>query len=209
MTTPVDLLVLDVHGVVLNNPFRTFLRTLATRTEQDPVELETRWDEELRLPTWLGRTGDAELWSALLGRDALPRSSAWWRARLEGTYALGPAAPLLERWHEHVSIWLLSNHRASWLKPRLDRMGLDAHVDRVLVSDELGAVKPAPEAFEPILRAYPDPSRVLFVDDQLHNVTAARSFGLRAVHLQPDERSLRVIDKLVRHQHVERHVRAV
>ena len=37
MNGPIDLLLLDVHGVVLNNPLRDFLREVADRTGQHPV----------------------------------------------------------------------------------------------------------------------------------------------------------------------------
>lgn len=196
MTRVIDLVVLDVHGVVLNNPFRTFLRELAHRTAQGSVSVQDRWERELRLPAWTGTIGDEELWSRLVGPRGA-RTGVDWRGELESRYALGPAAPHLDRWRARVPLWLLSNHRTHWLRPRLERFGLASKFDRVLVSDALGVAKPDPRGFQALLDSQPDPQRVLFVDDQARNVRAARELGLRALHLTPDLAALAEVDRLL------------
>ncbi len=198
MTEPrVDLLVLDVHGVVLNKPLRPFLRELAERTRRSPEAVLRTWDRELREPAWTGVIEDDELWERLAPSNGDRRSAAAWRARLESLYELGPAAPYLDRWRALVPIWLLSNHRTHWLLPRLARFGLTDKFERVLVSDALRAAKPSPQAFEPVLRSGVDPRRVLFLDDQEHNVASARRRGLRAELLAADPGSLLRIDRCI------------
>jgi putative hydrolase of the HAD superfamily len=175
-------LVLDVHGVVLNNPLPDFLEALARRTGERPQDLRRRWHEEIRKDAWLGRIPDEELWKRLAG-DRAPEGG--WLRDLEGRYAPGPAAPHLRRWGRRASIWLLSNHRSPWLLPRLARLDLHGAFDEVLVSDEVGALKPERAAFRAALAGLDDPSAALFVDDQVPNIEAAADVGLAAVHAAP------------------------
>ncbi|MDJ0522986.1 MAG: HAD family hydrolase [Planctomycetota bacterium] len=178
---PIDLLLLDAHGVVLNNPLRDFLRELAEFTGQQTADVLDRWYTEIRIPAWTGVLGDDELWTALSGSSLVGGLSARaWSERLEAHYAPGPAAPHLATWREHVPVWLLSNHRTHWLMPRLERFGLLEHLDRVIVSDDIRAAKPDPRAFDPVLRDYA-PERVLFVDDQVKNIRVAHELDLRTV----------------------------
>ena len=177
-------LVLDVHGVVLNNPLPAFLVELARETAQAPEALRRRWTDEIRRDTWLGRIPDREVWSRLtLDRGG---EQAWLR-RLEERYAPGPAAAHVDRWRRRAPIWLLSNHRSPWLLPRLARLDLHEPFATILVSDDLGALKPERSAFEAALAGLDGPEGVLFVDDQAHIVEAARALGLESVQARPGD----------------------
>jgi len=177
-----DLLVLDVHGVVLSNPLPAFLDRVADLTGQDRDRVRARWRGELRLPAWTGGIGDRDLWRRLTGERHPSRD---WRALLEESYEPGPVARFLEEWRARTPIWLLSNHRSHWLEPRLRRFGLEGLFDRVLVSDRIGHAKPDPAAFAPLVRAARTPASVLFLDDRERNVLAARALGLCAVQVAP------------------------
>ena len=173
----VELLVLDVHGVVLSNPFMRFLGQLAEATGQLPVDVINRWQEQLRMQTWTGRITDDELWRCLAG-EAQKRD---WRKLLEEQYELGPAANHLHEWSQRVPIWLLSNHRTDWLIPRLSRFGLMDYFQRTIISDMLGVTKPDPAAYQQILDNVSEPGMALFVDDKSCNVTTAACLGIRTV----------------------------
>ena len=183
MTPPVELLVLDAHGVLFNAPLTGFLDGLAHASGQPAAAVRGLWRAEVRAEAWLGAAPDEAIWRRLAPMAVHPGG---WQGRLEPLYALGPAAAALPRWRAAVPVWVLSNHRGAWLRARLDRFGLSAHVDRVLVSDELGVMKPDRAAFATALAAATAPGAVLFVDDQPKNVDAARALGLRAVHATGD-----------------------
>lgn len=165
-----SLIVLDVHGVVISNPFPGFLREVGERVGLGGDEMLRRWRAYWRLPFWEGSITEAEMWEAVApGLDA-----ARLRSDLERRYQRGP-------WFEFVMqhdgpMWLLSNHRTDWLMPRLDRFGLTGRFECTLVSDALGAAKPSPMAFE-ALRARDD---TVFFDDSPCNVEAARALGIAA-----------------------------
>lgn len=61
-----------------------------------------------------------------------------------------------------------------------------ARVDRWVFSNEIGVRKPDPRAYAALVDAVGVPAdATVFVDDAARNVDAARTFGLRAIHL-PD-----------------------
>lgn len=191
----IDLLVLDAHGVVLNAYWPRFLREVARLTHESAAEVLGRWHDGLRTDAWLGRISDDELWRRLIPADHAHHD---WRAILEAGYTLGPAAPHLQRWRACVPIWLLSNHRTHWLLPRLKRLGVLEYFERILVSDTVGAAKPEPRAFDGLLEPDSRAQRVLFVDDQACNVTAARQRGISAIHAQPESGWVAAVNELLR-----------
>jgi putative hydrolase of the HAD superfamily len=170
-----SLIVLDVHGVVITNPFPGFLREIGERIGLGGDEMLRQWRAYWRRPFWEGSITEAEMWEAVApGLDA-----AQLRSDLERRYQRGP-------WFEFVMqhdgpMWLLSNHRTDWLMPRLDRFGLTGRFECILVSDALGASKPSPMAFE-ALRTRGD---TVFFDDSPCNVEAARALGIAAHVVEP------------------------
>jgi HAD superfamily hydrolase (TIGR01509 family) len=177
VSRPIQRLVLDCHGVVLNDPWPGFLRDCALRAGRTESTWLTRWRSEWRRDAWLGRISDGDLWVALHGgSDTLED----WAGALEPRYAPGPAARWLAEWRDAVPIVLLTNHRASWLRPRLARFDLERYFEQILVSDETGEVKPDEAAFRRAAGACA-PSEVLFVDNALRNVRAAADAGLQTM----------------------------
>jgi len=173
-----DLLILDVHGIILNAYWPDFLHEVAHYLGEPYEQVNRRWREHIREDAWLGRIDDEELWQRLTYSSA---GECDWRGLLEAGYALDSGAERVPAWAEAVPTWLLSNHRSHWLMPRLERFGLLDHFERVLVSDRINAVKPQAEAFQELLGHVSDPSRVLFVDDHLDNIATARRYGIDTV----------------------------
>jgi glucose-1-phosphatase len=76
---------------------------------------------------------------------------------------------------------LLSNSNALHWPRVLDEMGLGALFEHRFASHLMGKIKPDAEAFEHVLEALDcSASQVLFLDDNVLNVEAARSIGMRA-----------------------------
>lgn len=169
----VDLMVLDVHGVVFNAPLTAFIAELGIRSGAGAGVIGERWTQQLRKPFWEGRLTDAELWAALApGHD--PDDL---RADLEARYGPGPLlAPVLAH---GGPVWLLSNHRSDWLHDRLDRFDIHDRFERIIVSDAIGAAKPSRRAFAIVTDEIGQRS-ACFVDDQERNVVASRAHGLPA-----------------------------
>lgn len=170
-------LVLDGQGVVFNRPLRAFLADVARHDGRSPDDVWELWRRELRAPFWEGSLSRAAMW----GRLAPGRDIGELEAELESRYGPGPLDALV-RSVEDRPLWLFTNHRALWLRPRLVRFGLAGRFERVLISDEIGAAKPSASAFAHLLELAPADT-LTFVDDSLRNVESARRVGIEAWHL--------------------------
>ena len=175
------LILLDVHGVVFNNPLVPYLLETAKRHGRDEVEVLRLWSGELRRPFWLGQVSVSQVWEGLVpGCDPTALS-----AELEERYQAGPLFRALDAIDE--PIWLLSNHRSEWLLPRLARFGLEDRFERVYVSDTIGFVKPEPEAFD-FVRQLAGGRAISYVDDNPVNVAAAGAIFDEALGLDQADR---------------------
>jgi HAD superfamily hydrolase (TIGR01509 family) len=91
------------------------------------------------------------------------------------------AVELIERIPSRYRRALLSNSNALHWPRVLDEMGLGALFEHRFASHLMGKIKPDAEAFEHVLEALDcSASQVLFLDDNVLNVEAARSIGMRA-----------------------------
>lgn len=82
-----------------------------------------------------------------------------------------------------LKIGVLSNTLPS-VERTLQELGLAELVDVALASCTLGVHKPAPEAFLRSAQALGvEPHEVLFIDDKLENVDAARAVGMQAAQI--------------------------
>ena len=63
--------------------------------------------------------------------------------------------------------------------------------DRIFISAELGLAKPDPEIYQRVITELKqDPSTMIFIDDFIENVEAARKAGLNAIHFKTREQAL-------------------
>jgi len=77
------------------------------------------------------------------------------------------------------SVYALTNVSSPHLE-FFRRTGLADEFDHIYASSELGSVKPNREIFQKVLRFLDtSPTEVVFVDDRVENVKAARDYGIR------------------------------
>ena len=75
-------------------------------------------------------------------------------------------------------------------RPIVSRLGLEAEFDAVILSFEVGVMKPDPEIYREALARVgaPDPARSVFVDDQVRYCDGAAAIGLQTfLILRPEE----------------------
>jgi putative hydrolase of the HAD superfamily len=88
-----------------------------------------------------------------------------------------------------ISTALVSNCSRN-TRPIVDRLALEDEFDAVILSFEVGAMKPEPAIYRRALAAVgdPDPSRSVFVDDQVDYCDGASALGLDTyLILRPEE----------------------
>jgi putative hydrolase of the HAD superfamily len=183
------VLVLDLDGVVVRGHAEGGRWDM--HLERDLGISIAALQEHFFAPHWQRiATGDAEILEVL--------HAVWWRL---GT-AVEPQQ-LLDYWFAADSLidsdvlaavdaWretgrpaflatVQEHRRARYL---METLGLARHFDAILYSADLGAAKPEPRFFERAHARLPAvaPADVIFLDDHLPNVEAAKGFGWRARH---------------------------
>jgi 2-haloacid dehalogenase len=77
----------------------------------------------------------------------------------------------------------LTNWSAETYAPARQRFAFLSWFRGILVSGEVGVIKPDPRIFEHLIERFAiDPEDAVYIDDVEANVAAARPFGIRAVH---------------------------
>lgn len=180
---PYDVVLFDLGGVLVE------LGGAPVRAEwaRDPVPVETLWQTWLESPAVQaferGETSAEAFADALVREyrleaapaDLLAVFAGWVKGFYPGTEAL------LAQLRRRCRVACLSNTNAVHWRRMVDEFRIEAHFDHCFASHLIGHVKPEPAVFRYVLDALGTaPERVLFIDDNPANATAARCLGLCA-----------------------------
>ncbi len=101
-----------------------------------------------------------------------------------------------------VTTGLLSNDSVE-LRPKLARLGLQELFSPLIISAEIGAMKPAAPAYQAVMDALPGvlPVDIVFVDDRIENIEGARALGMTAIHYPLGANSDKLIQQLTKIVH--------
>ena len=83
---------------------------------------------------------------------------------------------------DDFQVALLSNDSLE-LAPKLAALGITELFDPLVISAQIGIMKPEAGAYEAVLKRLDRPAgETIFIDDRLENVIGAQSLGIRGVH---------------------------
>lgn len=83
---------------------------------------------------------------------------------------------------EEITVGLLSNDHADLLRPRLSRLGITMLFDQILISSEIGYMKPHTNTYQAVLNWLNRPAdEIIFIDDSPANIKSAVAFGLHGI----------------------------
>ena len=189
MAEPVEALLFDLGGVIMDVDFARVTRRWAEHAGCDPTALHARYtpDEDYRRHE-RGAISDEAYWSALRGTLGIDISDEHflegWNALFEGVI------PGVTKWLPaacaRLPSYAFSNtnpaHEVYWSAAYADTL---KPLRKVYVSSRIGLRKPDREAFDFVALEIAVPaSRILFFDDALANVEGARGAGFQAVHVR-------------------------
>jgi len=189
MSEPVEALLFDLGGVIMDVDFSRVTRRWADHAGCDPAELHARYapDEDYRRHE-RGAISDEAYWAALRGTLGIDISDAQfldgWNAIFDGV--IPGVADWLPSACARLPSYAFSNtnpaHEVFWSAAYADTL---KPLRKVFVSSRIGLRKPDREAFAYAARAMDvAPRHILFFDDALANVEGARAAGLQAVHVR-------------------------
>jgi len=77
---------------------------------------------------------------------------------------------------------LLSNSSSDYLRNELHKYDLERYFDEIVISSEVGLIKPEPAIFEHVMEKLgAKPEECIFTDDNPHNVEAAERLGIKGI----------------------------
>ena len=86
------------------------------------------------------------------------------------------------------SLYGLSNWSAETFPIAREKYDFFGLLDDIVISGEVGTIKPEPEIFEILLQKIGRPSKeCLFIDDAIANIDQARKMGFATIHFQSPE----------------------
>jgi len=92
---------------------------------------------------------------------------------------------------------VLSNFSAE-LRDFLDQHHLSQHFDQIAISAEIGAMKPAPKAYQEVLRMLDLPAAAcVFIDDQSVNIGAAQALGMHGIVFRDNPSCMAQLNRLL------------
>lgn len=128
----------------------------------------------------LGRLG----WNELLQKVAAETGKSVDQVRdMYKSERINPALlTYAEKLHRNYKTAILSNASSEFFRPMAEEAGLVKIFDEIIVSSELGIIKPDPRIFEYALNKLEvKPSEAVFIDDLVAHVEAAARLGLHAI----------------------------
>jgi len=95
----------------------------------------------------------------------------------------GAVEILAELRERGTPLYLLSNFSAETFPPALERFDFLGWFRGMVISGEVGVIKPDPRIFKILLTRFAiDPHSAIYIDDVAANAEAARPFGIHAIH---------------------------
>jgi glucose-1-phosphatase len=182
VSAEIDAVVFDLGGVLAGFPGVEAMVRLAGLSDND--EMWRRW----LACEWVrrferGHCDAAEFATGVVADWQLTISPAEFLAEF-GTWVINPypeADALVAMTAEHCTVACLSNMNTEHWQRGVSKWTLIDRFDQAFISFQIGMVKPDPEVYAHVVAALgTSAERVLFLDDNLINVEAARIAGLRA-----------------------------
>ena len=190
----------DLGGVIVRTEFQAPRQQLADRLGIDYDDLNKLiFDSESSVRASTGEISSEEHWISVIQRlkrpadeqqtirdeffagDIVDRTLLEYIRSLRGKYKTG----------------LISN---AWgdLRDFIVREKFDDAFDKMIISAEVGAMKPEPKIFQIALDAFGvKPKEAVFVDDFKLNIEGCEKVGIKGIHFKDPETALQQLKKLL------------
>ena len=190
----------DLGGVIVRTEFQVPRQQLADRLGMDYDDLnKIVFDSESSGRASIGEITSEEHWMSIVQRlkrpiselslirdeffagDIVDRTLVEYIRSLRGKYKTG----------------LISN---AWgdLRDFIVREKFDDAFDRLIISAEVGAMKPDPKIFQVALDEFGvSPKEAVFVDDFLVNIEGCEKAGMKGIHFKDPQSAMQQLKKLL------------
>src|ERR1044071_7041825 len=196
----IKVVVFDLGGGIVRTEFQAPRQLLADRLGMEYEDLnKIVFDSESGLKASIGEISSEDHWSSVIKRLKRPASEL---AAIRDEFFAGDIVDrnlveYIRSLRGKYKTGLISN---AWgdLRDFIVREKFDDVFDKMIISAEVGAVKPEPKIFQIALEQFGvKPNEAVFVDDFLINVEGAEKVGIKAIHFKDPESALKQLKKLL------------
>lgn len=192
-----SMLVLDAGKVLYPDVFEVLWGRVSELATASTEEVKAAYRDQMRVELWTGASTEPKFWEWLIERFELEGSVEAWREYCLSSLTPLAAARHLSAWAQICPLVLLSNHRHEWLRPALERDGLERYFSQVIISSEHQAMKPEPELYRQVEQLVDSPQELLFVDDKSVNLDTAALRGWQTCLADTDGGWVDSVNKLL------------
>ena len=196
----IKALIWDLEGVLLLTNEGSIPASVAKCLDAPYEAVHAVFHGEFNDRTAIGEFQHIDFWHHLLDTVGLSRShvSKLW-AHLEEDLFIDPDLLELIRHSRAVYKTALVSNYSEVLRPMLEnRWRVDGAFDEIIISHEVGLIKPMPEMFDLVLgRLGCQPHEAVLIDDRIRNIEGARAHGMHAVLFESKEQMLADLDQVL------------
>jgi epoxide hydrolase-like predicted phosphatase len=168
-----EAIIFDFFNVIHSDPFLRWLKRYGYKRTGE-------FEESSRLVD-VGHISEREFYEKLSALSGQTLESV--RAIFSDTSLIDrDMVELIKGLHNNYKTGLLSNSSGEYLRPILEQHNLTRLFDEVVISSEVGLLKPDAEIFKHILhKLRVKPENAIFIDDNARYVDAASAIGIQAI----------------------------
>ncbi len=201
--TKIEGIIFDLGGVLVEDFGRQFLDNASRKLKVPATKLKKVIQQE-EAALQKGKETSLEFWRRVCGQLKIEcpldkvLETLWTRPYRKHARIKKDMLKLVKKLREQYKVVVLSNTIKEHSKINGER-GIFDYFDAVLLSNEIGLRKPEKKFFQEASKKLSiSPDRLLFVDDEMRWVKAARKHGLRAILFKSKESLEETVSKLRR-----------
>jgi putative hydrolase of the HAD superfamily len=190
----------DLGGVIIRTEFQAPRQHLAERLGMEYEDLvKLVFDSPSSIRASHGEISDKEHWAEVTKRLRRPPSET---ETIRNEFFAGDVVDheiveLLRSLRPRYFVGLISN---AWpdLRDYIARQGFDDAFDQMVISGEVGVMKPEARIYQIALeQAGVSPNEAVFVDDIYENIEGCEKVGMKGIHLKDPESALKQLKTLL------------
>ena len=190
----------DLGGVIVRTEFQAPRQQLADRLGMDYDDLNKLvFDSDTGVKASTGEISSADHWAFVIKRLKRPDSevTAIREEFFAGDIVDRTLVEYIRSLRGKYKTGLISN---AWsdLRDFIVREKFDDAFDKMIISAEVGAMKPEPKIYQIALEQFEvRPNEAVFVDDFYINIEGCEKVGIKGIHFKDAESTLQQLKKLL------------
>jgi epoxide hydrolase-like predicted phosphatase len=190
----------DLGGVIVRTEFQAPRQQLAERLGMEYEDLsKIVFDSDSGIRASMGEITSADHWASVVKRLKRPASEL---SLIRDEFFAGD---IVDRTLVEYIRSLRSNYKTglisnAWsdLRDFVVREKIDDAFDKMIISAEVGAMKPKPKIFQIALEQFGvKPKEAVFVDDFYVNIEGCEKVGIKGIHFKDAESTLQQLKELL------------